>query len=227
MSISSGLLWCSHTISNFDSESVYCCKHEKQCCLCCFVTCRIHSESSKALRKESSESDEVALGAQALSSFLNAAFTCRVSAKSTGTSSQFRAESTLRPCQNRDTRDWASRALKERKTFLFAVDLVNKKPITEFYCQIWTQSQVKIVKISWFPWEVKLQVVSIAVIKEFPKNRPQWKHMLSNENKTGPRFEPWGTLQETEPEEDEKFNLLIHMFPTVFFISYYDCKEES
>lgn len=62
------------------------------------VTCRIHSESSKALRKESSESDEVALGAQALSSFLNEAFTCRVSAKSTGTSSQFRQESSLRPC---------------------------------------------------------------------------------------------------------------------------------
>lgn len=68
-----------------------------------FATCSIHSESSKALRKESSESDEVALGAQALSSFLNAAFTCRVSAKSTGTSSQFRDESNLRPCQNKRT----------------------------------------------------------------------------------------------------------------------------
>lgn len=68
-----------------------------------FVTCRIHSESSKALRKESSESDGVALGAQALSSFLRAAFTCRVSANSTGTSSQLREESTLRPCQDRET----------------------------------------------------------------------------------------------------------------------------
>ncbi|TNN86603.1 hypothetical protein EYF80_003071 [Liparis tanakae] len=54
-------------------------------------------ESPKALWKESSESAEVALGAQALSSFLKEAFTCRVSTKSTGTSSQFREESTLRP----------------------------------------------------------------------------------------------------------------------------------
>lgn len=70
------------------------------------VTCRIHSESSKTLRKESSGSDEVALGAQALSSFLKEAFTCRVSAKSTGTSSQLRQESTLRPCREWDRQTW-------------------------------------------------------------------------------------------------------------------------
>lgn len=61
------------------------------------LTCWIHSESSKTLRKESSESVEVALGAQALSSFLKEALTCRVSANSTGTSSQFRQESNRRP----------------------------------------------------------------------------------------------------------------------------------
>lgn len=78
-------------------------RYKKNAVCVCLVTCRIHSESSKALRKESSESDEEALGAHARSIFLKEALTCRVSAKSTGTSSQFREESTLRPCGKRES----------------------------------------------------------------------------------------------------------------------------
>lgn len=61
------------------------------------LTCKIHSLSSRALRNVSLESVDEALGAHARSNFLKAALVCRVSANSTGTSSQFSRESSLKP----------------------------------------------------------------------------------------------------------------------------------
>lgn len=114
-------------------------RNRKTVMFMCLVTCRIHSESSKTLRKESSGSDEVALGAQALSSFLKEAFTCRVSAKSTGTSSQLRQESTLRPC-----REW------ERQTWMLNIPL--SQGLTYFYCfcLMYLRTQTKALAVFYF-----------------------------------------------------------------------------
>jgi len=65
------------------------------------LTCSIHSLSSRALRNDSSVSEDMELGAHALRSFLKELFTCLVSANSTGTSSQFRAESSFKPCHEK------------------------------------------------------------------------------------------------------------------------------
>ena len=62
------------------------------------ITCGNHSESPRALRKVTSESVGMALGTQALISFLKLAFTCRMSWYSTGTNSQFKANSNLKFC---------------------------------------------------------------------------------------------------------------------------------
>lgn len=61
-------------------------------------TCGNHSDSPSALRNVISESAGMLLGTQALMSFLKLAFTCRMSLNSTGTNSQFKAKSSLKPC---------------------------------------------------------------------------------------------------------------------------------
>lgn len=62
------------------------------------ITCGNHSESPRAFRKVTSESVGMVLGTQALINFLKLAFTCRMSWNSTGTNSQFKANSNLKFC---------------------------------------------------------------------------------------------------------------------------------
>lgn len=67
------------------------------------LTCRIHSLSSRLLKNDSLESVHVALGAHARSNLLKEALVCRMSANSTGTSSQFSMESSLKPWKSQSS----------------------------------------------------------------------------------------------------------------------------